>query len=79
MKGESELKVHSKTVQEFLRQAHVTTTLQLHAQLDMEAKRDAQGKFLEQIARSQDSAADGPNSVTHLGCSLGWKKIGKIV
>lgn len=49
MKGESELKVHPKTVQEFLRQAHVTTTLQLYAQLDMEAKRDAQGEFLEQL------------------------------
>jgi hypothetical protein len=43
------MKVDPKTVQEFLRQAHVTTTLQLYAQSDMEAKRDAQGKFLEQL------------------------------
>ena len=43
------MKVDPKTVQEFLRQAHVTTTLQLYAQSDMETKRDAQGKFLEQM------------------------------
>ena len=43
------MKVDPKTVQEFLRQAHVTTTLQLYAQSDMEAKRDAQGRFLEQL------------------------------
>ncbi len=34
-------------VQEFLRQAHVPTTLQLYAQSDMESKRDAQGMFLK--------------------------------
>ncbi len=43
------MKVDPKTVQEFLRQAHVTTTLQLYAQSDMESKREAQGKFLEQL------------------------------
>ena len=37
------MKVDPKTVQEFLRQAHITTTLQLYAQSDMESKRDAQG------------------------------------
>ena len=42
------MKVDPKTVQEFLRQAHVTTTLQLYVQSDMEANCDAQGKFLEQ-------------------------------
>jgi hypothetical protein len=36
-------------VQAFLRHAHVTTTLQLYAQSDMESKRDAQGRFLEQL------------------------------
>jgi len=41
------MKVDPKTVQEFLRQAHITTTLQLYAQSDMESKRDAQGRFLE--------------------------------
>jgi integrase len=43
------MKIDPKTVQEFLRQAHVTTTLQLYAQSDMESKRDAQGRFLEQL------------------------------
>jgi integrase len=43
------MKVDPKTVQEFLRQAHVTTTLQLYAQSDMESKRDAQGRYLEQM------------------------------
>jgi integrase len=37
------MKVDPKTVQEFLRQAHVTTTLQLYAQSDMDSKREAQG------------------------------------
>jgi len=41
------MKVDPKTVQEFLRQAHVTTILQLYAQSDMESKRDAQGMFLK--------------------------------
>jgi len=43
------MKVDPKTVQEFLRQANITTTLQLYTQSDMESKRDAQGKFLEQL------------------------------
>jgi len=43
------MKVDPKTVQEFLRQAHVSTTLQLYAQSDMESKRDAQGMFLKQM------------------------------
>jgi integrase len=43
------MKVDPKTVQEFLRQAHLTATLQLYAQSDMESKRDAQGKFLEEL------------------------------
>jgi integrase len=43
------MKVDPKTVQEFLRQAHVTTTLQLYAQSDMESRRDAQGRYLEQL------------------------------
>ena len=43
------MRVDPKTVQEFLRQANVTTTLQLYAQSDMESKREAQGKFLEQL------------------------------
>ncbi len=43
------MKVDPKTVQEFLRQAHVTTTLQLYAQSDMESRRAAQGKYLEQL------------------------------
>jgi integrase len=43
------MKVDPKTVQEFLRQAHVTTTLQLYAQSDMESRRDAQDKYLEQL------------------------------
>ena len=43
------MKVDPKTVQEFLRQAHITTTLQLYAQSDMESKRNAQGRFLEQL------------------------------
>ena len=43
------MKVDPKTVQEFLRQAHITTTLQLYTQSDMESKRDAQGRFLEQL------------------------------
>jgi integrase len=43
------MKVDPKTVQEFLRQAHVATTLQLYAQSDMESKRDAQGRYLEQL------------------------------
>src|SRR5215470_9617669 len=43
------MKVDPKTVQEFLRQAHVTTTLQLYAQSDMEAKREAQAKFLDEM------------------------------
>src|ERR1700730_1373073 len=43
------MKIDPKTVQEFLRQAHITTTLQLYAQSVMESKRDAQGRFLEQL------------------------------
>jgi len=43
------MKIDPKTVQEFLRQAHITTTLQLYAQSDMGSKRDAQGRFLEQL------------------------------
>ncbi len=43
------MRVDPKTVQEFLRQAHITTTLQLYAQSDMESKRNAQGKYLEQL------------------------------
>jgi len=43
------MKVDPKTVQEFLRQAHVTTTLQLYTQSDMESRRDAQGRYLEQL------------------------------
>src|SRR5258707_1240392 len=43
------MKIDPKTVQEFLRQAHITTTLQLYAQSDIESKRDAQGRFLEQL------------------------------
>ncbi|MGA8149616.1 MAG: tyrosine-type recombinase/integrase [Terriglobales bacterium] len=43
------MKVDPKTVQEFLRQAHITTTLQLYAQSDMESRRDAQGRYLEQL------------------------------
>jgi len=43
------MKIDPKTVQEFLRQAHITTTLQLYVQSDMESKRDAQGSFLEQL------------------------------
>ena len=43
------MKVDPKTVQEFLRQAHVTTTLQLYAQSDMDSKREAQGRFLEEL------------------------------
>src|SRR6516165_4570729 len=43
------MKVDPKTVQEFLRQANITTTLQLYTQSDMESKRDAQGRFLEQL------------------------------
>ena len=43
------MKVDPKTVQEFLRQAHITTTLQLYTQSDMESKRDAQGRYLEQL------------------------------
>jgi hypothetical protein len=46
---ETESLTSLKTVQEFLRQAHVTTTLQLYAQSDMESKRDAQGRYLEQM------------------------------
>ena len=47
------MKVDPKTVQEFLRQAHVTTTLQLYTQSDMESKREAQGRFLEQLLRDR--------------------------
>lgn len=43
------MNVDPKTVQAFLRHAHVTTTLQLYAQSDMESKRDAQSRFLEQL------------------------------
>lgn len=43
------MRVDPKTVQELLRQAHITTTLQLYAQSDMESKRNAQGRFLEQL------------------------------
>ena len=43
------MKVDPKTVQEFLRQAHVTTTLQLYTQSDMDSKREAQGRFLEEL------------------------------
>lgn len=43
------MKVDPKTVQEFLRQAHLTTTLQLYAQSDIDSKREAQGRFLEEL------------------------------
>jgi site-specific recombinase XerD len=43
------LKVDAKTVQGMLRHEDFGTTMQLHAQSDMESMRDAQGKFLEQL------------------------------
>ena len=67
------MKVDPKTVQEFLRQAHVTTTLQLYTQSDMESKRDAQGMFLKQMARRQDAPAHGANSVITLGGEISTK------
>jgi integrase len=67
------MKVDPKTVQEFLRQAHVTTTLQLYAQSDMESKRDAQGRFLEQLL------GEFISSRGEFSDYLGWRKIGEIV
>ena len=61
------MKVDPKTVQEFLRQAHVTTTLQLLAQSDMESKRDNPRHVPETDARRQDAPAHGANSVIILG------------
>jgi integrase len=43
------MKVDPKTVQGFLRHEDFGTTMQLYAQSDMDAMRDAQGKFLEQL------------------------------
>lgn len=43
------LKVDPKTVPGMLRHEDFGTTMQLYAQSDMEAMRDAQGKFLEQL------------------------------
>jgi integrase len=43
------LKVDPKTVQGMLRHEDFGTTMQLYVQSDMEAMRDAQGKFLEQL------------------------------
>ena len=53
--------------------------LQLYAQSDMEAKHDAQGKFLEQLLGEQDSSAGRSEFSDYLGWNLGWKKIGEIV
>ena len=41
------LKVEAKTVQGILHHEDFGTTMQLYAQSDMEAMREAQGKFLE--------------------------------
>ena len=43
------LKVDAKTVQGILRHEDFGTTMQLYAQSDMDAMRNAQGKFLEQL------------------------------
>ncbi|MGC2137715.1 MAG: tyrosine-type recombinase/integrase, partial [Candidatus Sulfotelmatobacter sp.] len=43
------LKVDPKTVQGVLRHEDFGTTMELYAQSDMDAMRDAQGKFLEQL------------------------------
>jgi integrase len=44
------LRVDPKTVQGILRHEDFGTTIDLYAQSDMESMRDAQGKFLEQLA-----------------------------
>jgi integrase len=43
------LELRPKTVQGILRHEDFRTTMQLYAQSDMEAMREAQGKFLEQL------------------------------
>jgi hypothetical protein len=68
------MKVDPKTVQEFLRQAHLTTTLQLYARSDMESKRDAQGRFLEQLLGTEFIS-----SRSEFSDYLGWKIFGEIV
>jgi integrase len=47
------LKVDPKTVQGVLRHEDFGTTMQLYAQSDMEAMREAQGKFLEQLMENR--------------------------
>jgi integrase len=67
------MKVDPKTVQEFLRQAHVTTTLQLLAQSDMESKRDAQGMFLNRCSETGCTC-----SRSKFSDYLGWPLGGEI-
>ena len=45
------LRVDPKTVQGFLCQEDFGTTMQSYAQSEMEATRDAQGKFLEHLMK----------------------------
>jgi hypothetical protein len=57
--------------EEFLRQAHVTTTMQLYAQSDMESKHEAQAGFWwgTEFISSRSEFSD----------YRGWKKNGEIV
>lgn len=68
-KGQSE--------QEFLRQRHITTTLQLYVQSDIEAKTGRQ--VLGSATRRQNSSIDGANPVIILGANLAKEEVGEII
>jgi hypothetical protein len=66
------LKVDAKTVQGVLRHEDFGTTIQLYAQSDMEAMRDAQGKFLEQLWATESTCSPSKFTENH-GWNRGWK------
>jgi integrase len=51
------LKVDPKTVQDILRHEDFGTTMRLYAQSDMDATRNAQSKFLEQLMETKSTCS----------------------
>ncbi len=59
-----------------LRHEDFGTTMQLYAQSDMDAMRDAQGKFLEHLVGDRIHLLNGEGAASNRGLNLrivGWK------
>ena len=66
------MKVDPKTAQESLREAHITTTLRLSAQSEMESKRDVPGRLWSSRSETRHTCS-GSEFSDHLGWNPGWK------